>query len=98
MLVQDVFELLEEEELGLKEMSSQKAVWERGARETVMLASERLGLFKKALKQMTPVLVPNTWVVPVCCMAVTQPCLAESENSPELPTATEEKLQLLTYV
>lgn len=56
-----------------------------------MLASKSLGLFKKALKQMTRELVPNTWEAPVCCMAVTQPSLAESENSPGLPTATEEE-------
>lgn len=72
-------------------MRSQKAVWERGAKETVMLASKSLGLFKKALKQMTQELVPNTWEAPVCCMAVTQPSLAESENNPGLPTVTEEK-------
>lgn len=52
--MQDASEL-QEEELGLKEMSSQKAVWERGARETVILASERLGLFKKADQQLRPV-------------------------------------------
>lgn len=54
-----------------------------------MLASKSLGLFKKALKQMTQESVPNTWEAPVCCMAVTQPSLAESGNSPGLPTVTE---------
>lgn len=39
---------------------------------------------------MTQELMPNTWEVPVCCMAVTQPSLAESENSPGLPAVTEE--------
>lgn len=77
-------------------MRSQKAAWERGARKTVMLASKSLGLFKKALKQMTQEFVPNTWEAPVCCMAVTQPSLAESENSPGLPTVTEP--QPLTHV
>lgn len=51
-------------------------------RETAMLASKSLGLFKEALKRMTRELVPNTWEAPVCCTAVTQPSLAESENSP----------------
>jgi len=54
-----------------------------------MLASE--SRLKKAVKQMTRELVPNTWEAPVCCMAVTQPSLAESENSPGLPTVTEEE-------
>lgn len=98
MLVQDV--RTAERGAGLeRELSSQKAAWERGARENATPASERLGLFGRALKQMTRASVPNTWEAPVCCMAVTQPSLAEAENSPGLPTAAEEKmLQLLPRV
>lgn len=62
----------------------------KGGRERLIFASKSLGLFRKDLKQMTQESMPNTWEVPVCCMAVTQPSLAESENSPGLPAVTEE--------
>lgn len=103
MLVQDVRTAGRgaglERELSSQKKQKKKAAWERGARETATLASERLGVFRRALNQLTRASVPNTWEAPVCCMAVTQPSLAEPENSPGLPTATEEKmLQLLPRV
>lgn len=86
MLVQDDAEL-QEAELDLKVRRDLKKLSEKGGQERLLCLHQRV----IALKQMTQELMPNTWEAPVCCMAVTQPSLAESENSPGLPTATEEE-------